>query len=126
MKSGSRKVTAINMANITAPIIVPEKKTMSRKSEISTAGTGALSSRITSMTSETNTPSPTRIGAVTHPRLAASTNSSTMPSAVATPPAQASVRAANSCSISFAQSIGGRGGLYAAGIGRGAARTVGA
>ena len=53
MKSGSRKVTAISMANITAPIIVPEKKTMSRKRETSTAGTGALSSRITSMTSET-------------------------------------------------------------------------
>ena len=79
-----------------------------------------------SMTSETTTPSPTRIGAVTHPRLAAITNSSTTPSAVATPPAHASVRAANSCSITFAQSTGSRGGLDTAGCGRGAAWTAGA
>ena len=74
-----------------------------------------------SMTSETKTPRPTRIGAVTHPRLAANTNSSTTPSAVATPPAQASVRAAKSCSMTFDQSVGGRGCLYAGGIGRVAA-----
>src|SRR5438093_1473527 len=40
-----------------------------------------------SMTSETAIPTPTRIGGVTHPRLAAITNSRTTPSAVATPQA---------------------------------------
>ena len=48
MNSGSRKVTDISIANITAPIIVPEKNTMSLNSEMSTAGTRALSSRTTS------------------------------------------------------------------------------
>ncbi len=53
MKRGRRKVTDINIANITAPIIVPEKNTGSLKSATSTAGTRALSSRTTSSASDT-------------------------------------------------------------------------
>ncbi len=68
--------------------------------------------------SETSTPSPTRISGVTHPRLAASTNSRATPRAVAIPPAQARVRAANACSASFDQLTGSRCGRGATG-GRG-------
>ena len=53
---------------------------------------------------------PTRMGGVIHPRLAAITKSNTIPSTVATPPAQASVRAAKSCSASLPQLNGGFGG----------------
>ena len=55
---------------------------------------------------DTSTPAPTRMPGVIQPRLDATTNSSTTPSAVATPPAQASVRAVNACAASFGQSIG--------------------
>ena len=67
------------------------------------------STAATSTSSDTAMPIPTRIDGVIHPRLVAITNSSTTPSVVATPPAQASVRAANSCSASLPQSRGGRG-----------------
>ena len=60
---------------------------------------------------------PTRIPGVIQPRLAAITKSSTIPSTVATPPAQANVRAAKSCSPSLPQSNGGLGGFGGSGGG---------
>ena len=48
MKSGRRNVTDISIANITAPIIVPDMNTMSLKRAKSTAGTVALNSRMIS------------------------------------------------------------------------------
>src|SRR5690242_7992449 len=68
------------------------------------------SSAATRRAIETTVPSPTRIGGVTQPRLAAITKRSTMPSTVATPPAQASVRAVNTRPASAPQSTGSRGG----------------
>ena len=54
MNSGSSKVIDIRIANIIAPIRVPERNTRSLNSDRSTAGTGAVSSRITNAAS-TNT-----------------------------------------------------------------------
>src|ERR1041385_8436500 len=53
MNSGSRNVTDMSIANITAPIIVPDMKTTSLNSEKSTAGTVALNSRMTSSSKTT-------------------------------------------------------------------------
>jgi len=75
---------------------------------------------------ETTTPIPTRMDGVTQPRLAAITKSSTIPSTVARPPAQASVRAAKSCSASLPQSNGGLGGLGGGGGGSDGAAGAGA
>lgn len=46
MKTGRRKVSEKSMANITAPTSVPDVNTLSRKSEMLTTGTRAVSSRI--------------------------------------------------------------------------------
>ena len=54
MKSGSRNVIDIRIANIIAPMSVPDRNTRSLNSDRSTAGTGAVSSRITNAAS-TNT-----------------------------------------------------------------------
>ena len=51
MKSGSRKVIDIRIANIIAPISVPDRNTRSLNSDRSTAGTGAVSSRMTNAAS---------------------------------------------------------------------------
>ena len=47
MKSGSRKVIDIRTENMIDPMIVPERNTLSLNSDRSTAGTGAVSSRMT-------------------------------------------------------------------------------